>query len=131
MSEQLETIVDTLSKLTVLDLSNLKNLLEEKWDVKASAGAVAMAMPAGGADAGAAAAEESTEFDITLKSTDASKKIAAIKAVRETTGLGLKEAKELVESAPSEIKKGASKAESEEIKAKLEAAACVVEVKGV
>lgn len=133
MSEtaNLDQIVETLSQLTVLDLSNLKKLLEEKWGVEAAAAAVAVAAPAAGGDAGAAAAEEATEFDITLKAADASKKIAIIKAVREATGLGLKEAKELVEGTPSELKKGAAKAEAEEIKKKIEEAGGTVELKGV
>lgn len=132
MSEtaNLDQIVETLSQLTVLDLSNLKKLLEEKWGVEAAAAAVAVAAPAAGGDAGAAA-EEATEFDITLKAADASKKIAIIKAVREATGLGLKEAKELVEGTPSELKKGAAKAEAEEIKKKIEEAGGTVELKGV
>jgi len=134
MSEQtanLDKIVETLSSLTVLDMSKLKKLLEEKWDVKAQAAAVAVAAApaAGGADA--AAAEEATEFNITLASIDASKKIAIIKVVREITGLGLKEAKEIVEGAPKEIKQGAGKAEAEEIKKKIEEAGGKAEVKGV
>lgn len=134
MSEtaNLEEIVETLSKLSVLELSSLKKSLEEKWDVKAQAAAVAVAGPAVGAAGGdAAGAEEATEFDIKLTAADASKKIAIIKAVREATGLGLKEAKELVEGAPSDIKKGAPKAEAEEIKKKIEAAGGTVEMKGV
>ncbi len=129
----LDEIVETLSQLSVLDLSNLKKLLEEKWDVKAAAAAVAFAgpaAPAAGADAGAAA-EESTEFDIKLVGADDTKKIAIIKAVREATGLGLKEAKELVESVPSEIKKAAPKAEAAEIKKKIEEAGGKVELKGL
>ena len=129
----LDEIVETLSQLTVLDLSNLKKLLEEKWDVKAAAAAIAVAgpaAPAAGGDAGAAA-EESTEFDVKLVAGDDSKKIAIIKAVREATGLGLKEAKELVESVPSDIKKSVNKAEAAEIKKKIEEAGGKVDVKGV
>jgi large subunit ribosomal protein L7/L12 len=129
MSEAtLEKIVDTLSELKVLDLANLKTMLEEKWGVKAQA-AAAPAAAAGAAPA--AAAEESTEFDITLKSIDASKKIAAIKAVRKITGLGLKEAKEAVEGAPTPLKQGASKAEADEAMKELADAGCVGELKGL
>lgn len=134
MSEtaNLESIVEQLSNLTVLELSNLKKLLEEKWDVKAAAAAVAIAGPAAGAGADAgAAAEESTEFDVILASIDDSKKIAIIKAVREASGLGLKEAKELVESTPKEVKKACAKAEAEDIKKKIEEAGGKVELKGV
>ncbi len=130
VTANLEEIVETLSKLSVLDLSNLKKLLEEKWDVKAAAAAVAVAAPvAGGQDA--PAAEEATEFDVKLTAIDATKKIAIIKAVREATGLGLKEAKDLVEAAPSEIKKGAAKAEAQEIKTKIEAAGGTVVLTGL
>ncbi len=128
----LEEIVETLSHLSVLDLSNLKKLLEEKWDVKAAAAAVAFAGPAvAAAGAGAEAVEESTEFEVKLVGADDTKKIAIIKAVREVTGLGLKEAKELVEGVPSEIKKSATKAEAHEIKKKVEEAGGKVELKGL
>lgn len=128
MSEALEKIVEELSELKVLELAKLKEMLEDKWGVKAQAAAVAM--PAGGAaGASAEAAEEQTEFDVILKAVDASKKIAAIKAVREITGLGLKEAKEIVESAPKTLKEGAAKAEAEEAKKKLEAAGATAELK--
>jgi large subunit ribosomal protein L7/L12 len=128
MSEaKLDEIVDTLSELKVLDLANLKTKLEEKWGVKAQAAVAAVAAaPAAGAEA----AEESTEFDIILKSIDSSKKIAAIKAVREITGLGLKEAKEIVENAPKTLKESASKAEADDAKKKLEEAGSVAEIKG-
>ncbi|MCH9621564.1 MAG: 50S ribosomal protein L7/L12 [Chlamydiia bacterium] len=125
---KLVEIVEKLSELKVLELSNLKTLLEDKWGVKAQAAVAAVAAaPAAGGDA---AAEESTEFDIILKSIDASKKIAAIKAVREITGLGLKEAKELVEGAPKTLKESASKAEADDAKKKLEEAGSVAEIKG-
>ena len=128
MSEaKLDEIVATLSELKVLDLANLKTKLEDKWGVKAQAAVAAVAAaPAAGAEA----AEESTEFDIILKSIDASKKIAAIKAVREITGLGLKEAKGIVENAPKTLKESASKAEADEAKKKLEEAGSVAEIKG-
>jgi len=126
---KLEEIVEKLSELKVLELANLKTMLEDKWGVKAQAAVAAVAAaPAAGGDAGAA--EESTEFDIILKSVDASKKIAAIKAVREITGLGLKEAKEMVEGAPKTLKESAAKAEADEAKKKLEEAGAVAELVG-
>ena len=123
----LEKIVDDLSNLTVLEAAELSKLLEEKWGVSAAAPVAAVAMPgAGGGDA--AAAEEKDEFDVVLTEAGASK-INVIKEVRGITGLGLKEAKDLVEGAPKPIKEGASKAEAEEIKEKLEAAGAKVELK--
>ena len=121
----LEQIVDDLSALTVMEAAELSNLLEEKWGVSAAA-PVAVAA-AGGGDA-AGAAEAKTEFDVVLKSAG-DKKIAVIKEVRTITGLGLKEAKELVESAPKAVKEGAKKDEAEEIKKKLEEAGATVELK--
>lgn len=132
MSQQtanLEELVETLSKLTVLDMSKLKTLLEDKWGVKAAA-AVTVAAGGGAAAAPAAAAEEATEFNVFIVSCPEDKKIAAIKAVREITGLGLKEAKEMVESCPKEVKHAASKADAEAAKKKLEEAGVKVEVKG-
>ncbi|MCB1109589.1 MAG: 50S ribosomal protein L7/L12 [Chlamydiia bacterium] len=128
----IEKLVDTLSELSVLDLSKLKKLLEEKWDVKAAAGGPVMmaAAPAAGGDAGAAA-EEATDFQVMLDEAPADKKIAVIKVVREVTGLGLKEAKELVEGAPKAVKDSAPKAEAEEIKKKLTDAGAKVTLKGV
>ena len=125
---KLEQIVEDLSSLTVLEASELAKLLEEKWGVSAAA-PVAVAAAAGGADAGAAAAEEKTEFDVIL--TDGGdKKINVIKVVREVvSGLGLKEAKELVEAAPKPIKEGVSKEEAEELKKKFEEAGAKVEIK--
>ena len=123
----LEKIVDDLSNLTVLEAAELSKLLEEKWGVSAAAPVAAVAMPgAGGGEA--AAAEEKDEFDVVLAEAGASK-INVIKEVRGITGLGLKEAKDLVEAAPKAIKEGASKAEAEEIKEKLEAAGAKVELK--
>ena len=123
----LEKIVDDLSNLTVLEAAELSKLLEEKWGVSAAAPVAAVAMPgAGGGDA--AAAEEKDEFDVVLTEAGASK-INVIKEVRGITGLGLKEAKDLVEGAPKPVKEGASKAEAEEIKEKLEAAGAKVELK--
>ena len=123
----IEKIAEDLSNLTVLEAAELATLLEEKWGVSAAAAPMAMAMPAGGGDAGGAA-EEKTEFDVVLASAGASK-INVIKEVRTITGLGLKEAKDLVEGAPKPVKEGVSKDEAEQIKAKLEEAGAAVEVK--
>ncbi|WBO21664.1 50S ribosomal protein L7/L12 [Sphingomonas abietis] len=122
----LQKIVDDLSALTVLEAAELSKLLEEKWGVSAAA-AVAVAAPAGGAG-GAAAAEEKTEFDVILTG-DGGKKINVIKEVRAITGLGLTEAKTLVESAPKAIKEGVSKDEAEKVKKQLEDAGATVELK--
>ena len=126
---KLEQIVEDLSSLTVLEASELATLLEEKWGVSAAAPAAVMAMPGAGGDAGGEAAAEKDEFDVVL--TDAgAKKINVIKVVREVVGgLGLKEAKELVESAPKPIKEGVAKDEAEEIKKKFEEAGATVELK--
>ena len=123
----IEKIAEDLSNLTVLEAAELAKLLEEKWGVSAAATPMAVAMPAGGGDAGGAA-EEKTEFDVVLASAGASK-INVIKEVRSITGLGLKEAKDLVEGAPKPVKEGVSKDEAEQIKAKLEEAGATVEVK--
>lgn len=122
----LDKLVDSLSELTVLEASELSKMLEEKWGVSAAA-PVAVAA-AGGGDAGGAAAEEKTEFDVILTSAG-DKKINVIKEVRGITGLGLKEAKDLVESAPAPVKEGVSKADAEELKGKLEEAGASVELK--
>lgn len=119
-------LVEELSKLTVLEAAELATALEEAWGVSAAA-AVAVAAPAGGGDAGAAA-EEKDEFDVILTG-DGGKKIQVIKEVRAITGLGLTEAKGLVEGAPKPLKEGVSKAEAEEIKGKIEAAGGTVELK--
>jgi len=122
----LAKIVDDLSKLTVLEAAELSKLLEEKWGVSAAA-PVAVAA-AGGAAAAAAPVEEKTEFDVVL--TDAgAQKINVIKEVRAITGLGLKEAKDLVEAAPKPVKEGVSKADAEKFKAQLEAAGAKVDLK--
>ncbi|MEQ8586739.1 MAG: 50S ribosomal protein L7/L12 [Thalassobaculaceae bacterium] len=122
----LEKIVEDLSNLTVLEAAELSKMLEEKWGVSAAA-PVAVAAAAGGGDA-APAAEEKDEFDVILASAG-DKKINVIKEVRAITGLGLKEAKDLVEGAPKPIKEGASKDEAEELKKKLEEAGATVELK--
>jgi len=121
-----EQVVDYLSNLPVIQIADLIKVLEEKWGVKAAP--VAVAGPAAAAAAPAAAAEEKTEFTVELKEAGANK-INVIKVVREITGLGLKEAKDLVEAAPKPIKEGVSKAEAEEFKKKLEDAGAKVELK--
>lgn len=120
-----EEILDAIASMTVLEVSDLIKMMEEKFGVSAAAAAVAVAAPAAGA---AAAAEEKTEFDVVLADAG-SNKIAVIKAVREMTGLGLKEAKDLVESAPKAVKEQLPKADAEEAKKKLEAAGAKVELK--
>ncbi len=123
----LEKIVDDLSVLTVIEAAELSKLLEDKWGVSAAAPvAIAAAGPADGGDAGAE--EEQTEFDVILASYG-EKKINVIKEVRAMTGLGLKEAKDVVEGAPKAIKEGVSKDEADEVKAKLEDAGATVEIK--
>jgi large subunit ribosomal protein L7/L12 len=122
----LNAIVDQLSTLTVMEAADLVKKLEEKWGVSAAAAPVMMA--AAGAAAAAAPAEEKTEFSVVLTEAGANK-INVIKEVRAVTGLGLKEAKDLVEGAPKEVKGGIPKAEAEEIKKKLEAAGAKVELK--
>ncbi|MCG7509324.1 50S ribosomal protein L7/L12 [Mesorhizobium retamae] len=122
----LAKIVEDLSSLTVLEAAELSKLLEEKWGVSAAA-PVAVAA-AGGAAAAAAPAEEKTEFDVILAAAG-DKKIEVIKEVRAITGLGLKEAKDLVEAAPKPVKEGVAKADAEKIKAQLEAAGAKVELK--
>ncbi len=125
----IDQVKDYLGNLTVLELSELVKTLEEEWGVSAAApvAAVAMAPGAGGGDAGEAA-EEQTEFDVMLISAG-DKKIQVIKAVREITGLGLKDAKELVDSAPKPIKEGVSKEEAADIQGKIEEAGGSVELK--
>jgi large subunit ribosomal protein L7/L12 len=122
----LAKIVDDLSNLTVLEAAELSKLLEEKWGVSAAA-PVAVAAAAGGG-AAAAVVEEKTEFDVVLTEAGANK-INVIKEVRAITGLGLKEAKDLVEAAPKAVKEGAAKDEADKIKAQLEAAGAKVELK--
>ena len=122
----LSKLVDELSGLTVLEAAELAKLLEEKWGVSAAA-AVAVAVPGGGG-AAAAPVEEKTEFTVVLASAG-EKKIEVIKEVRALTGLGLKEAKDLVEGAPKNVKEGVSKDEAEKVKAQLEKAGAKVELK--
>ncbi len=123
----LSKIVEDLSNLTVLEAAELSKMLEEKWGVSAAA-PVAVAAAAGGAAAGGEAAEEKTEFDVVLAAAG-DKKIEVIKEVRAITGLGLKEAKDLVEGAPKTVKEACGKDEAEELKKKLEAAGAKVELK--
>lgn len=131
MSKKTEELVNALSELSVLEMAELKTALESKWGVKAAAAAVAVAAaPAAGGGAPAAAAE-STDFQVTLTDAPADKKIGIIKVVREITGLGLKEAKDLVEATPKVLKETAPKAEAEDIKKKLEAAGAKVTLKGL
>lgn len=128
MAANLEEIAEQLDSLTLLEAAQLSKRLQEKWGVSA---AVAMAAPAAGAAAGAgaaAAAEEQTEFDVVL-STIGDKKIQVIKVVRELTGLGLKEAKDLVDGAPKPVKEKVSKAEAADMKKKLEEVGATVDVK--
>lgn len=122
----LEKIVETLSTLTVLEAAELSKMLEEKWGVSAAAPVAVAAV--GGAAGAAAAVEEKTEFDVVLTEGGA-QKINVIKEVRAITGLGLKEAKDLVEGAPKAVKEGVAKDEAEKIKAQLEAAGAKVELK--
>jgi large subunit ribosomal protein L7/L12 len=122
----LEKIVEELSSLTVLEAAELAKLLEEKWGVSAAAAVAVAAAPAAGA--AAAAVEEKTEFTVVLASAG-DKKIEVIKEVRAITGLGLKEAKDLVEGAPKTVKEGATKEDADKIKAQLEKAGAKVELK--
>lgn len=130
MSKNIDQIVEELSSLSVLEMSKLKELLENKWGVKAQAAAMPMAMmaaPAAGAPA--AGAEEASAFQIILSEAPADKKIGIIKVLREITGLGLKEAKDIVEGAPKVVKESAPKSEAEDIKKKFEAAGAKVTLK--
>lgn len=120
-------LAEQLVNLTIKEANELAKVLEEEYDIKPAAAAVAVAGPGGGGDA-AGGAEEQTEFDVVLESAGA-KKIAVIKEVRGITGLGLKEAKELVDGAPNTVKEAVSKEEAEEIKSKLEEAGATVELK--
>jgi len=124
-----DELIEEIKQMSVIDLAEVVKALEEEFGVSAAA-PVAVAAPAGGGDAGggdAGGGEEKTEFNVTLKDIGANK-IAVIKAVREVTALGLKEAKDLVESAPKPIKEGVSKEESDEIKTKIEASGASVEI---
>ena len=128
MAVTAEEIIESLDSMTVLDLANLVKALQEKYGVSAAAPAAAAAPAGGGGAAAPAAEEEKTEFDVVLTAAG-DKKIAVIKVVREITGLGLKEAKEVVDSAPKPVKEGVSKEDAEKFKAMLEAEGGQVEVK--
>jgi large subunit ribosomal protein L7/L12 len=128
MAVSIPDIVASLSKLSVMEVVELKNALEKEWGVTAAA-PVAMVAAAGGAAAPAAAAEEKTEFTVILKEYPADKKVGVIKVIRELTGLGLKEAKDLVEAVPGTVKEGVNKADSDAMKKKLEEAGAKVEIK--
>ncbi len=123
-----EEIVEVLSNMSILEVTELVSELEEKWGVSAAAVAAAPAAAAGAAEAGAGEAEEKDEFDVVMTSFGENK-VAVIKAVRALTGLGLKEAKTMVESAPATVKEAVAKAEVEEIKKQLEEAGAAVELK--
>jgi len=127
MAVSKEDILDTIANMSVMEVVELVEAMEEKFGVSAAAAAVAVAAPAGGEAAGAAAAEQ-TEFDVVLTGFG-DNKVAVIKAVRGATGLGLKEAKALVEGAPAPVKEGVSKDEAEELKKQLEEAGASVELK--
>jgi large subunit ribosomal protein L7/L12 len=129
VSKDVNTLVEELSSLTVLEMAKLKEMLEEKWGVKAASG-MAMMAPAAAAPA-AAAVSESTDFQVTLAEAPADKKLSIIKVLREVAGLALKEAKDLAEAAPKVIKETAPKAEAEDIKKKIEAAGGKVTLKGL
>ncbi len=127
MAASKEQILESISNMTIMEVVDLVKMMEEKFGVTAAA-PVAMAA-AGAAGAAAPAAEEQTEFTVTLKAYPAEKKVTVIKVIREITGLGLKEAKDLVEGAPSLVKEGVSKADVEKIKKQLEDVGATVEVK--
>ena len=129
MAASREEIVDAIAKLSVLEVVELISDLEKKFGVTAAAPVAVAAVAAGGGAAPAAAVEEQTEFAVTLKEYPAEKKVTVIKVVRELTGLGLKEAKDLVEGVPALVKEGVSKADVEVMKKKLEEAGAKVEVK--
>jgi len=123
-----DTIFDQLGSMTVLELVELKNKIEEEWGITAAAPVAVAAGPAAGGDGGGAAAEEKTAFDVMLTAAGG-QKIQVIKVVRAVTGLGLKEAKDLVDSAPQAVKEGVNQEEADSIKAQLEEAGASVEIK--
>jgi len=129
MSEKIDKIIEELKSLTLLEASQLVKEIEETFGVDASTGGGGMMMVGAAPGAGEAAAEEKTDFDVILEDVPADKKIAILKVVRSVTGLGLKEAKDLVESAPKTVKDSAPKAEAEDIKKQLEEAGAKVALK--
>ena len=126
-AEKMNEIIDQLSELTIMEVSQLVSALEEKWGVSAAAPVAVAAAGAPAADGGGGAAAEKDEFNVVLKAAG-DKKIQVIKAVREITGLGLKEAKDLVDGAPKPVKEGVAKDEAEEMKKKIEEAGGTVEL---
>lgn len=128
MAVSKEELIETLSNMSILEVTELVSELEDKWGVSAAAAVAAAAAPGAGADPGNAADEVQTEFDVFMSSFGENK-VSVIKVVRAITGLGLKEAKELVESAPAAMKEAVSKDEAEDIKTKLEEAGAAVELK--
>ena len=128
MATDVKSVLDSLGKMTVLELVELKTAIEEEWGVTAAAPVAVAAAPAAGGGDGAAAAEEKDSFDVVLTAAG-DKKIQVIKVVRAVTGLGLKEAKDLVDGAPGAVKEGAAKEEAESIKGQLEEAGASVELK--
>lgn len=131
MSKNIDQIVEDLSGLTVIEMSKLKELLEEKWGVKAQAAAMPMMAVAQEQAPAAAASAQDSKFEVTIAEVPQDKKIGVIKVIREITSLGLKEAKEMAEATPKAIKDSATKAEAEDIKKKLEAAGAKVTLKAV
>jgi large subunit ribosomal protein L7/L12 len=128
MAVSKEDILDAIAKMSLIDITDLVKMMEDKFGVSAAAPVAVAAVAAPGAGGGAAAAEEKTEFTVVLKASG-EKKVEVIKAVRAITGLGLKEAKDLVESAPATVKDGVSKDDSAKFKKELEAAGATVEIK--
>ena len=131
MSKNIEQLVDELSGLTVLEMAKLKEMLESKWGVKAASGVAMMAAAPAAAPAAAAAVAEATDFQVTLAEAPADKRLGIIKALRETAGLSLKDAKDLADATPKVVKETCPKAEAEDIKNKLEAAGGKVTLKGL
>jgi len=129
MAATKEELIDALSNLKVLEVVDLIKALEEKWGVSAAAAVAVAAAPAGGGGAAAPAAEEKTEFTVTMTAFAADKKVGVIKVIREITGLGLKEAKDMVEGAPSVVKEAVPKKDAEDIKKKLTEAGATADIK--
>ena len=127
MATDIKKLAEELTKLTVLEVNELKNVLKDEYGIEPAAAAVAVAGPAAGADAGAAAADEKSEYDVVLKDAGA-QKIAVIKAVKEATGLGLGEAKAIVDGAPAPVKEKVAKDDAEAMKKALEEAGATVEL---
>ncbi|MBQ6394504.1 50S ribosomal protein L7/L12 [Candidatus Saccharibacteria bacterium] len=127
MATDIKKLAEELTKLTVLEVNELKNVLKDEYGIEPAAAAVAVAGPAAGADAGAAAADEKSEYDVVLKDAGA-QKIAVIKAVKEATGLGLGEAKAIVDGAPATVKEKVAKDDAEAMKKALEEAGATVEL---